>query len=82
MKAYMIAFFGLSLLFIARYHKQHNGWELFFLTFIGGVLFHIIWEAKSQYVYPYFFPLMPFVAFSAANICSAAVTTQHYLIVM
>ena len=30
-----------------------------FLFFTGGFLLHIIWEAKSQYVYPYVFILLP-----------------------
>lgn len=76
MKIYMLAFFGFALYFVIKYHKQYSGWELFFMVFIGGFIFHIIWEGKSQYVYPYFFSLMPFVAFSAANIlikCNALI---------
>ena len=68
MKIYMLGFFGLGMLFIALYHKRCSGWELFYLTLIGGFLFHTVWEAKSQYIYPYFFPLIPFVAFSVSNI--------------
>ncbi len=67
-KIYMIAFFGLALIFVIRYHKKYEGWELFFLMLIGGFLFHTIWEGKSQYVYSYFFSLVPFAAFSAARI--------------
>ena len=29
------------------------------LYLIGGVLFHLAWETKSQYVYPYIFLLIP-----------------------
>ena len=36
------------------------GMPLIFLT--GGALFHLIWETKSQYVYPYVFLLIPLAA--------------------
>ena len=42
-----------------------------FLTLIGGFLFHLVWEGKSQYIYPYFFSLMPFAALSLARIVTA-----------
>lgn len=68
LKIYVLALFGLSTVFIVRYYKRFNGWELFFLLLIGGFLFHTIWEGKSQYVYSYFFGLIPFAAFSASKI--------------
>lgn len=74
MKIYVLAFFGLGLLFILRYHKQYDGWQVFFLTLIGGFLFHLIWEGKSQYVYPYFFSLMPFAALAMAKIITGIQT--------
>ncbi len=70
LKIYMLAFFGCGFFFMLRYHKQGEGWELFFLLLIGGFLFHTFWEAKSQYVSSYFVPLIPFVAFSMAKICN------------
>lgn len=33
------------------------------ITFIGGFLFHILWETKSIYVIQYYFILLPFAAF-------------------
>lgn len=48
--------------FILFFHKQQPDWMLFYLYCIGGVLFHLIWETKSQYVYPYLFCLIPFAA--------------------
>lgn len=48
--------------FILFFHKQQPDWKLFYLYCIGGVLFHLIWETKSQYVYPYLFCLIPFAA--------------------
>lgn len=43
--------------------KELSCEELFpYLYLIGGVLFHLVWETKSQYVYPYVFCLFPYVA--------------------
>ncbi len=74
MKAYVLAFFGLSLLFLLRYKSPCDGWQMGFLTLIGGFLFHLVWEGKSQYVYPYFFSLMPFAAVAAAKIMTTIQT--------
>ena len=30
--------------------------------FLGGFFFHLMWETKSQYVYPYVFMLIPMSA--------------------
>ncbi len=32
------------------------------LVVLGGFFFHILWEAKSQYIYPYFVMLIPYAA--------------------
>lgn len=37
---------------------------------IGGVLFHILWETKSQYVYVYIFGLIPLAASGIYNLQS------------
>lgn len=42
------------------------------IYFIGGFLFHLIWETKSQYVYVYIFVLIPYAA-------SAVYKVHHYL---
>ena len=39
--------------------KKTEGWELFVMFFLGGLIFHTFWEGKSQYIYPYVFPLIP-----------------------
>ena len=70
MKCYVLLFFALGLLFIIKYNKQYPGWEMFFLLFIGGLIFHLFWEGKSQYIYPYFFSLIPFTALA----CSKTIT--------
>ena len=52
-----------SMLFLIMFHKETRDWQLCYLYLIGGVLFHLFWETKSQYVYPYVFCLIPFAAF-------------------
>ncbi|MBR1653878.1 MAG: glycosyltransferase family 39 protein [Clostridia bacterium] len=52
--------FGALMYFILNY-KQIKLIELIFpIVFIGGFLFHIIWEAKCQYTITYFILLIPY----------------------
>ena len=46
--------------------RRHRGWELFVMFLIGGLLFHTVWEGKSQYIYPYIFVLIPLAAYGIA----------------
>ncbi|MDO4483478.1 MAG: hypothetical protein Q4C54_03295 [Clostridia bacterium] len=39
---------------------------IFGVYFLGGVLFHLVWEAKSQYAYPYMVLLLPLAAMGMA----------------
>lgn len=34
------------------------------IFFIGGFLFYLVWETKSQYTYPYIFVMIPYIACS------------------
>ena len=45
--------------FLLYHGKQTEGWELFLMYFLGGLIFHTFWEGKSQYIYPYVFCLIP-----------------------
>lgn len=38
------------------------------LTFLGGFIFHIIWETKSIYVIQYFYMMLPFAAYGLYQI--------------
>ncbi len=50
-----------------------NALELFAaLFFVGGFLFHLVWETKSQYVYPYVVMLVPLAA-RGIHLCFARV---------
>ncbi len=37
------------------------------LVLLGGFFFHIIWEAKSQYIFPYFVSMLPIAAMGLAK---------------
>ena len=44
-------------------YRRYRLYELLpALIFIGGFLFHLVWEAKSQYALPYFILLLPYAA--------------------
>ena len=47
------------LVIITNKKKLTNDDTLFILIFIGGFLFHTIWEAKSRYIIPYVVILIP-----------------------
>lgn len=63
MKGYMLVLLAMCFLFIIKEWKQNRAVTLLLLYFIGGFLFHVMWEAKSQYVYSYIFILIPLCAF-------------------
>lgn len=58
----------LSVAFLLLWRKSCDGWELLFLYFVGGLLFHTVWEAKSQYIYTYVFVLIPIAAYGAGRV--------------
>ena len=45
------------------YKKKKEILMIIPVAFIGGTLFHMIWEAKSRYVFPYFVFLIPLAAY-------------------
>lgn len=61
-KLLVLLIFGGCMLFLLFDAKKDSGWELGVVYFIGGFLFHMLWEAKSQYIYPYVFSLIPMAA--------------------
>lgn len=66
-RTYMIALWGLAILFLLKDCIRTTGWEVAFMFLIGGFLFHIIWEAKSQYIYQYLLGVVPFAAYSLSQ---------------
>ena len=59
---HLLALAGIALwLWLCR--KERDLSHLFFPLFlIGGFLFHLVWEAKGQYTFLYFFPLVAYGA--------------------
>lgn len=55
-----IILFGVTVYLIRDYKKIKGNKLIFILVFIGGFLFHIIWEAKCQYTITYFILLIPY----------------------
>ena len=51
-------------IFFLLFRKKCFGWEMLACFTVGGFLFHTVWEAKSQYIYPYLFVLIPLAAFA------------------
>lgn len=71
MKALCIGLWIFAVLFLVFSGGKQAGWEIMYLYFVGGLLFHTFWEGKSQYTYPYLFVLIPF----AANAVSRLITS-------
>ena len=61
-KIIILLIFISVLLFILRNKDITNEQVLLILIFVGGFLFHIIWEAKSRYILPYVIILIPIMA--------------------
>lgn len=47
--------------YIIYYRREHSLISILpAVIFIGGFIFHLIWEAKAQYTLPYFFLIIPY----------------------
>lgn len=57
-----LTLWAFAFIYLLAFRKGQTLWQLSYLYTIGGVLFHLVWETKSQYVYPYVFCLIPFAA--------------------
>ncbi len=64
MDSYQILIYGTVLLLLLGSWKRKAPLEtnILLIVVIGGVLFHILWEAKSRYVLPYFVAMLPMAA--------------------
>lgn len=52
-------YFGLFVYCIRVADKKHTGENALLIFFLGGVLFSILWEANSRYIYSYILLSMP-----------------------
>lgn len=63
--------FCFCVLAVVRWRKEGGGDIrnlILLVTFIGGFLFSVIWEAQSRYVMPYFVMLIPYAANGLAEL--------------
>ena len=64
MKVFQVFVYVFSVVFAVNvYKKKKEILMIIPVAFIGGTLFHMIWEAKSRYVFPYFVFLIPLAAY-------------------
>jgi hypothetical protein len=63
MKTYQfVVFFGALLCVILLFRDLDSQRLLLALVILGGVVFHTMWEAKGEYIMPYFVMLVPYAA--------------------
>lgn len=55
----LLIFIGTLVTIIINFKQLDKNLVLFTLIFLGGFSFHILWEAKSRYIIPYFIILIP-----------------------
>ena len=75
-KALLLIILAFSCIFRCRDSKFCVKSDLLYLFFLGGMIFHIFWEGKSQYIYPYVFVMMPGCAYEFAKIITNL--KKHY----
>ena len=67
-KVLLIMMCALSIIVLIQNRKNISLDILFLLTiFIGGFLFHILWEAKSRYIIPYIVVLIPIASIAVLS---------------
>ncbi len=54
-----LIFIGALAAIIIKRKNMSNYMLLLYLSFLGGFIFHILWEAKSRYILPYIVVLIP-----------------------
>ena len=65
MKGIVLLVFSLILVNLLKHKKELSNEAILMITiFLGGFFFHVLWEAKSRYVIPYFVVLIPIACIS------------------
>lgn len=77
MKSFMLVMFVLAAISAMRRRNLLFDCHYIYLYFVGGFLLHVLWEAKSQYVYPYVFILLPCCAYEMAVISDKLFERLH-----
>lgn len=75
MKCFVIIIFLSACYF--RYKYRQNNSDLLYLYFLGGFVFHIFWEGKSQYIYPYVFVLLPGCAYVLSKLTDILIKKKY-----
>lgn len=70
LQTFVYAFAFLYCLYLIRHDEDHFALILF-VTFLGGFLFSLLWEANGRYVFPYFVFLIPAAAMGLSKCCQA-----------
>ncbi|MCI1903301.1 MAG: hypothetical protein LKJ03_04390 [Enterococcaceae bacterium] len=65
---YLFAGIGAAFLLFDRQKKWLPLILFSYIYYLGGVAFHLLWETKSQYVYPYVYCLIPAAVFGAGMV--------------
>ncbi len=67
-------------------YRQKDGMTVFLLIpliyLTGGFIFHLIWETKSQYVYPYVYLLLPLSALGLDYMMTLVIKKEDMMIKM
>lgn len=59
-----VIYFGVILFLIVSIRKRNHIWQVFPLVIVvGGIMFSIIWETKSRYVFGYVICMIPYMAY-------------------
>ena len=58
-----LIFFGMLLSLFELWRRREMESSLLPLIILGGLLYHLLFEAKSQYALPYFVLMIPMAAF-------------------
>lgn len=94
--AYQIIYYFSALLLVVIYvsvlpsiwtqYRQKDGMTVFLLIpliyLTGGFIFHLIWETKSQYVYPYVYLLLPLSALGLDYMMTLVIKKEDMMIKM
>ena len=68
-KGILMGIFAFAMLYCIQNLQKFWVYGMPILYLIGGVMFHLMWETKSQYVYPYVFLLLPLCAAGVKQVC-------------
>lgn len=72
--SFMILVGAILYLLLCSREEHYHYWLMLAMIFIGGFIFHLVWEVKGQYAMPYYVLLLPYTAmgYSKAAECLAS----------